>query len=251
MPCFFLHYIFTDYLRHKLISLLSPGILWCISLSFFYVIPQFCPMHFRDADLSASSRSGLYSQVAWHEEVQCWDSVQNQWLGGVTCSLLDFEKSTYSVFLGLFNFKVVNHDNTNTGIIELLRASNVGEAHRTLSAPSKYSTNVGSISKSNPFFLIIDDLVVGTWPTCGWRDKKAQLGSPRAKCLCWSNRVTWRISVLPLRVVGSGYDPWCHFASSLRLKATWGWLGRDEKKTKNKKLSFMAKISWLLYLSWI
>lgn len=135
--------------------------------------------------------------------------------------------------------KVVNHDNTNTDIIELLWASNVGEAHRTLSAPSKYSTNVGSISKSNQFFLIIDDLVVGTWPTCGWRDKKAQLGSPRAKCLCWSNRVTWRISVLPLPVVGSGYDPWCHFTSSLRLKATWGWLGRDENKTKqNKSLSW-------------
>ena len=252
MPCFFLHYIFTDYLRNKLISLLSPGILWYISLSFFYVIPQFCPVHFRDADLSASSRSGLCSWVAWHEAVQCWDSLQNQWLGGVTCSLPDFEKSTYSVFLSLSNFKVVNHDNTNTGIIELLWASNVGEAHRTLSAPSKYSTNVGSISKSNPFFLIIDDLVVGMWPTCGWRDKKAWLGSPWGKCLRWSNRVTWRISVLPLCVVGSGYDPWCHFAFSLRLKATWGWLGRDEKTNKQtKKQSFMAKISWLLYLSWI
>ena len=127
MPYFFLHYIFTDYLRNKLISLLSPGILWYISLSFFYVIPQFCPVHFRDADLSASSRSGLCSWVAWHEAVQCWDSLQNQWLGGVTCSLPDFEKSTYSVFLSLSNFNVVNHDNTNTGIIELLWASNMLE----------------------------------------------------------------------------------------------------------------------------
>lgn len=152
--------------------------LWCMSLSFFHVIPQFCPMHFRDAVLSASPRSGLCSRVAWHEAIQCWDSAQNQWLGGVTCSLPNFEKSTYSLFLSLSNFKVANHDNTNTHIIELLWASNIGGAHRTLSAPSKYSIKFGSVSKSNPFFLSIDDLVVGTWPTCGWRDKKAQLGSP-------------------------------------------------------------------------
>ena len=178
MPCFFLHYIFTDYLRNKLISLLSPGILWCISLSFFHAIPQFYPMHLRDKDLSASSRSGLCGRVALSEEIQCWDSAQSQWLGGVTCSLPDFEKSTYSLFLSLSSFKVVKHDTTKTRIIELLWASGVGEAHRTLSAPSKCSINVGSISKSNPFFLIIHDLVVGTWPTYGWRDKKTQLGSP-------------------------------------------------------------------------
>lgn len=45
---------------------------------------------------------------------------------------------------------------------------------------------------------------------------------------------------LPLRVVGSGYDPWCHFSFSLRLKATCedDWAEMEKKKTvfhgKNK-----------------
>lgn len=49
-------------------------------------------------------------------------------------------------------------------------------AHRTLSAPSKYSIKFGSVNKSNPFFLIIDDLVVARDPLVDGETRKHNWG---------------------------------------------------------------------------
>ena len=183
-------------------------------------------------------------RTAWRNTVLRFSAESH----GVTCSLPNFEKSTYSLFLSLSSFKVVKHDNTKTCIIELLWASGVGEAHRTLSAPSKCSINVGSISKSNPFFLIIHDLVVGTWPTYGWRDKKTQLGSLWVKHLCWSNSHTKNL-FFASACCGVWLWPLMPFCFQPEIKGNMRMTG--QRWENKKQLIFMAKISCLLYLSWI
>lgn len=169
------------------------------------------------------------------ESVTWWSHMLTSWL---------WEKYLFSSMVSpILKWQIIII--INNYITELLWASNIGGAYRTLSAPSKYSIKFGSVNKSNPFFLIIDDLVVGTWPTLWMERQESTTGksvgvfadqtesleeSLFASACCW----VWLWPLVP-------------FFFQPEIKGNMRMTGQRWKR----KQSFMAKISWLLYLSWI